>query len=171
MANTNAYIDRIQVPNGSNTITNYLVDNVSGYSKTLVIHLAAVGGSFQSDVSYNEILAAYEDGKNLIVLDESELLQESTLIFAPLTSYVDYAFHFERLASRNSTLNTSGIGSYYKYSISPGNAPSTSALVTGTEVRGVPFASSSNNGKILKVVNGNWELANESAGGSTTIRR
>lgn len=94
MANTNTYIDKIVVPNGSDTITASLVDTVSGYTKmfkvTLEYHNALNGqpSHYTVDKTYAEILAAYTAGDFVYLYDATSTTAKSVVwVEAPLIAY------------------------------------------------------------------------------------
>lgn len=94
MANTNTYIDKIVVPNGSDTITASLVDTVSGYTKmfkvTLEYHHALNGqpSYYTVDKTYAEILAAYTAGDFVYLYDDTTTTTKAVVwIEAPLVAY------------------------------------------------------------------------------------
>ena len=53
MANTTTYIDKIVVPNGSNTITANLVDKVSGYIKGITVNRGSEITNIVTNTAYD----------------------------------------------------------------------------------------------------------------------
>ena len=95
MANTTTYIDKIVVPNGSDTITANLVDTVSGYTtpEMFKITLSYSNSTYSVDKTWDEIVDAYEAGKYLYIDDNYLLGSGLGYHYLPLVSYDDdYTF-------------------------------------------------------------------------------